>query len=312
MTAHSNKSIPDASQEPTHAGANRTPYSEGFAKRMAKMAAKPMIDIQVCDHCNLRCAGCLHFAPLAEPRFLDLDKYEKDLERLSSIEGIDGYFDTVVLMGGEPLLHPRIADVIRLTRRFLPTQNVGLCTNGLKLKRMGEDFWSAIVECDVQIALSPYPIAMDYAALVELARKKGARVTFNGDITDTHEGKEVFMRLALDPEGRCDPTRSFVSCPVGGRTLQLARGAIWPCQVAALHGDFARRFGFDMHSGPDDALPIASIAAVGDIEAFRRRSHGMCRYCDNDALSVMPWELSKLAATEWLSPRALDQGPDTL
>ena len=85
------------------AGMNGTPYSEGFARRLAKMTAKPIIDVQVYDHCNLRRAGCLHFAPLAEQRFLDLDKYERDLERLASIEGIGGYFDTVVLMGPAPL-----------------------------------------------------------------------------------------------------------------------------------------------------------------------------------------------------------------
>ena len=281
----------------------RTPYVESFAERLTKMAAKPMIDVQVCDHCNLRCAGCLHFAPLAEQRFLDLDEYERDLERLSAIEGIDGYFGTVVLMGGEPLLHPRVVDVVRLTRRYLPNEHVGLCTNGLLLRRMGTDFWDAIVECNIELALSPYPISVDYEALVELAREKGAWVTFNGDITGTGERKDVFLRLALDPEGGCDPTQSFVSCPVGGRTLQLARGAIWPCQVAAHHGDFARRFGYDMHSSPDDALPLASIASADDIEAFRRRSHPMCRYCDNASLCVVPWERSKREAQEWLSPR---------
>ena len=282
----------------------RTPYVESFASRLTKMAAKPMIDVQVCDHCNLRCAGCLHFAPLAERRFLDLDEYEHDLERLSSIEGIGGYFGTVVLMGGEPLLHPRVADVVRMTRRHLPEEHIGLCTNGLLLRRMGDDFWDAIVTCDVELALSPYPIPVDYAALVELARGKGAWVTFNGDITGTCERKEAFLRLALDPEGACDPVRSFTSCPVGGRTLQLARGAIWPCQVAAHHESFARRFGYDMHDGPDDALPLDAIRSTDDIETFRRRSHPMCRYCDNDALAVVPWERSELAAEEWLAPRA--------
>ena len=41
-----------------------SPYSVSFAERMTRMSAKPMLDVQVCDHCNLRCAGCLHFAPL--------------------------------------------------------------------------------------------------------------------------------------------------------------------------------------------------------------------------------------------------------
>ena len=39
---------------------DRVPYVETFAERMAKMNESPMLDVQVCDHCNLRCAGCRH------------------------------------------------------------------------------------------------------------------------------------------------------------------------------------------------------------------------------------------------------------
>ena len=56
-----------------------------------------------------------------------------------------------------------------------------------------------------------------------------------------------------------------------------------------------------MHDGPDDSLPLDSIGSAEDIEDFRRRSHPMCRYCDNDALMVAPWERSQLKAEEWLS-----------
>ena len=211
-------------------------------------------------------------------------------------------------MGGEPLLHPHVAEVVRLTRRYLPGEYVGLCTNGLLLRRMGRDFWDAIVECDVELALSPCAISVDYAALVELARAKGAWVTFNGDITGTCEHKEAFLRLALDPEGGCDPKESFVACPIGGRTLQLARGAVWPCQVAAHHGGFNQRFGYDLHDGPDDSLSLEAIRSADDIEAFRRTSHPMCRYCDNELLTVAPWERSKLEAGEWLTPRDIHEG----
>ena len=86
----------------------RKPYAESFAMRLVKMAERPKLDVQVCDHCNLRCAGCLHFAPLAEERILDLEGHAYDLERLAAIEGIEGYFGSIVLMGGEPLLHPNI------------------------------------------------------------------------------------------------------------------------------------------------------------------------------------------------------------
>ena len=281
----------------------KTPYRISFAERMARMAAKPLLDVQVCDHCNLRCAGCLHFAPLAEERFLDVEAYERDLSRLASIGGIEGYFGAVALMGGEPLLHPRLIDIIEVTRAHLPGQNVILCTNGLLLKRMDDGFWRALAGCDVGLLISPYPLNIDYEGLAALAREKGVRVGFAADITDTVDGKEAFLRLAIDPEGTCDQARSFTSCPFGGRYLQLSRGALWPCQVAALHGPFARRFGYDMHDSAADSLPLESIGSADDIETFRRMSHPMCRHCDNDALCVMPWERSSLGADEWLAPR---------
>ena len=88
----------------------------GFAERLARMAAKPMLDVQVCDHCNLRCAGCLHFAPLAEEHCLDVEAYERDLSCLASVDGIEGYFGSIALMGGEPLLHPHVASHVPLLR----------------------------------------------------------------------------------------------------------------------------------------------------------------------------------------------------
>lgn len=283
--------------------ATAIPYSLGFAERLAKMAAKPKLDVQVCDHCNLRCAGCLHFAPLAEKRFLDVNEYERDLSRLATVEGVEGYFGFVTLMGGEPLLHPRLAEIVHVTRKHLPQEIIAVCTNGLLLRRMDDDFWHALTDCDVRLLISPYPLQVDYDELAAFARKKGVRTELSKDITNTADGKEAFLRLALDPQGARDQTQSFLSCPFGGCYLQLARGAIWPCQVSAHHDSFARRFGYDMCDAPDDALPLASISSADDIETFRRRSHPMCRYCDNDALTVVPWERSKLAAIEWLSPR---------
>ena len=39
----------------------------------------PFLDIHVADHCNLGCAGCLHYAPVAPRRFLDPGEYREDL-----------------------------------------------------------------------------------------------------------------------------------------------------------------------------------------------------------------------------------------
>ena len=280
---------------------DKVPYTESFVARMVKMRSAPYLDVHVTDHCNLKCAGCLHFAPLAEKRFLDLDEYARDLKRLAAVKGIAGYFETIVLMGGEPLLHPRLIEVMRMTRAYLPGENIALCTNGLLLKRMDNGFWDALVECDVELGISPYPIGLDYGGLLSLARARSANVRFTTDITGAATGKDAFLHLALDPSGTCDPQDSFISCPSGGHCLQLARGAIWPCQLAAYHGAFSHRFGYDMHDGPDDFLALGTIDSTDDIETFRRRPHPMCRHCDNASLAVVPWRQSGFEAEEWLA-----------
>lgn len=230
------------------------------------------------------------------------NEYENDLIRFSSIEDVSSYFDAIVLMGGEPLLHPHIVEIIRMMRRHLPKILLALCTNGLLLKRMSDDFWNALIECEVDLTVSPYPIRLDYNELVDFVQAKGAQARFNRDITGMCKEREMFMRLALDPSGGCNHAESFVACPFGGHFLQLSRGAIWSCQVTAHHGYFSKRFGYDMYDGLEDSLPLECVASTDDIEVFRRKSHPMCRFCDNDSLSVMPWDRSKLAEDEWLSP----------
>ena len=42
-------------------------------------------DVDIARHCNLNCAGCAHFSPLAKEEFYDLDVYRRDVERLSKL-----------------------------------------------------------------------------------------------------------------------------------------------------------------------------------------------------------------------------------
>ena len=264
---------------------------------------KPYLDVHVVDHCNLRCRGCVHFAPLASPRCLDLDEYERELDLLGRVAGIGSYFEAITLMGGEPLLNPQLPDVVRLTRTYLPDATIAVASNGLLLRQMGDDFWRSLSSCDATLLLSPYPIGLDYEALLGLAEVHGVRAMLTIDVTGTADGKGVFFQLAIDPAGTCEPRHSFNCCPFGGRYLQLRAGAIWPCQLAALHGALDARFGCALHTSQDDSLRLEELSSAEQIEAFRRHAHPMCRYCDNDQLTVAAWERSKLAADEWLVAR---------
>ena len=270
---------------------------------MSALSQKPYLDVHVVDHCNLRCRGCVHFAPLAAPRCIDLDAYEGELELLGKVAGIGRYLEAITLMGGEPLLNPQLPAVVRLTRSYLSDAPIAVASHGLLLRQMGDDFWQALSSCETSLYLSPYPIKLDYEALLELAWEHGVRAVLTADVTGTGDNKEAFFHLALDPTGACEPLHAFNRCPFGGRYLQLRDGALWPCQVAALHGALNARFGCAFQSSPDDCLPLEEIASTDQIEDFRRHAHPMCRYCDNDHLTVTGWQRSKCDASEWLVSR---------
>ena len=74
--------------------------------------------IHIVDHCNLNCRGCYHFSSLSEESFLDIDEFEKDIQRLGTL--FDGCMERILLLGGEPLLHPDINKFIITVRRYFP------------------------------------------------------------------------------------------------------------------------------------------------------------------------------------------------
>ena len=74
--------------------------------------------------CNLKCRHCyLSCMPSNKPRFLPLDKIKSAIEEAKKMQ-----VEEIYLQGGEPLLHPDINNIIRLS---LKLANVTILTNGL-------------------------------------------------------------------------------------------------------------------------------------------------------------------------------------
>jgi hypothetical protein len=108
-----------------------------------------LCEIAVADHCNLACRGCSHLAPALPRWFADVASVRRDLTTLAK-----AYHATAVaLLGGEPLLHPRLLDLIAAVRAAGICEAVIVATNGVLLWRMPEAFWAAVDAVEV----SAYP-----------------------------------------------------------------------------------------------------------------------------------------------------------
>jgi MoaA/NifB/PqqE/SkfB family radical SAM enzyme len=70
--------------------------------------------VNLTDHCNLNCAYCDAFAPLAKENFYPLETFKRDCERLSQLTG--GKISEIGFAGGEPLLHPDITGFFSIAR----------------------------------------------------------------------------------------------------------------------------------------------------------------------------------------------------
>jgi len=104
------------------------------------MIILPHLETNITTACQNRCWGCNHFVPLQVPTYANPSDIESDLAKLATVARAERY----ALVGGKPLLHPQIVDIIRTARRSGISPVIEVITNGILLKRMPTEFWSEI------------------------------------------------------------------------------------------------------------------------------------------------------------------------
>lgn len=93
----------------------------------------PFAGMNIIGACNLRCDFCTTFSHLRTD-FEPVDEILKSFERWKKKLNPELFY----LSGGEPLLHPRISDIILTALDAWPTTTVELLTNGLLEKNLSD------------------------------------------------------------------------------------------------------------------------------------------------------------------------------
>lgn len=101
------------------------------AERWEELPKEPVNTLQlfITNRCNLRCGGCFNSHNLGKGD-MALDEYETHVrQHADSIK-------KVVILGGEPTLHPDLPEMIRLNQSL--SLKTTIYTNGFKIKRLEE------------------------------------------------------------------------------------------------------------------------------------------------------------------------------
>lgn len=90
-----------------------------------------VIQIEVTNACNLECSNCTRFVGhYPKTFFMSLEMVKK------AIESLEGFPGQIGLMGGEPTLHPKFPEILKLFRELIPNRRKReLWTNGLRWKQ---------------------------------------------------------------------------------------------------------------------------------------------------------------------------------
>ena len=265
-------------------GKSREYYSRNIDKRFN-------FEVQLADHCNLNCAGCSHFSPIADEHFLDVDTYRKDCERLSELAG--KYVRKISLMGGEPLLHKNIVDIMEITRSNFKNSIIHIVTNGILLDRMEAEFWDACNKNNIIVRITPYPINLNVKKFSEFAWQYNVNIKTGDD-----NYKMKFRKDVYDIEGNQDKKKNFKKC--GGGCHHLYEGKFYVCQIPAYIKYFNKYFSKEFEVSTDDYIDIYQKNNAKTIRKFLKKPIPFCRFCNINAQSNIKWSVSKKEISEWM------------
>lgn len=253
------------------------------------------LDIHVADHCNLNCYSCFHYSPIAKKRFIDLNQLEQDLKILSKV---GRFFNTINLLGGEPLLNSDINRILYLVRENLPTPKLFIMTNGLLLTNMNNAFWKSVIDNNVIIRISKYPLLhnaqnIKYKEIENFLNVKGYKYEIFSD------ANEYWSLHKLRQKGR-NKLLNFIRCDGGQFCWQLRDGKIIFCATCAYSEMLNERFKtkFILHN--TDYISVNEKIAIMKLWKFAFRPKDFCKHCVFPNKKIK-WIKSQSDISEWIT-----------
>lgn len=217
------------------------------------------LEVHVTDHCNLRCRQCCSMSPFLPPFSVDPDDLHRDLELARRVLA-PGIFK---LVGGEPLLHPRLLDCLRVARDSGIAPIISVTTNGLLLGKVPDAFWHAIDAMTLSIYPQPR-LSDDLMSLIE-QRTRTHGIALN------IKHQDQFQHMTLDAT-RIDVAETrhiYDTCWLRHRCHMLREGRFYLCTRPAHFDTFYQthdyqRDGIVLDDSPDLAERLRDYLDSGE------------------------------------------------
>ena len=231
------------------------------------------VEYNVTEHCNLSCAGCDHASPLLPRRFAELDVFRRDLRALAEVL----HCEELKLLGGEPLMHPKLIEFLKEGRASGISDGLTLVTNGVLLHCVDP----AVFQLIDKLSVSLYPgirVRVDYKELRKLAARYNFKLRLRRIrkfrrtlINSPHERRDVIRKIYR----HCDLAHTW-SCHT------IHEGYYYKCPPAPFLEPRLAQNGVFLQNRAKDGVPIHGNPHLREeLIAYLRKDEPLdaCSYC---------------------------------
>lgn len=251
------------------------------------------VEVNVVHHCNLACRACSHLSPVLPKQLADHRQVTNDF----AVLGRYYHATQVRVIGGEPLLHPELTQILKTIRASSICDQVRVATNGILLDRMTEQFWNLVDEVCISIYPGKEPSVEQLASWRRQAELHNVTlITYSFD----------HFRMSYSELGTSNQSltqRIYQTCLVAhhwrchtveNSTLYRCPQSLFIPQVLQLDGPLL------------DGLPLIDHPAFGDdLLRFLESSDPLraCRHCLGSVGALFPHE--QIVRRHWRQPQLL-------
>lgn len=236
---------------------------------MSERVELPFVDVMVGTACDLRCVGCSNGMGLPGMH-LQVFPFERVAADITAAARVM-HAEIACLLGGEPLIHKRIVDLMRHTRESGLCDRVRVLTNGIRLHRMGDDFWAELQDLKISI----YPGKTPPEAL-ELASARQRAHGFDLSVYDVAADpfRAVHTREPRSPESA---QQTYDGCWYKTFTRKIEQGHFYRCCTSPSISQTLMALPPDADGIPLDGLTPAALQTFLDRLTYMNactRCHG--------------------------------------
>lgn len=200
--------------------------------KVGKDGRVPLLHVEadIVIGCNMRCEYCSHFSPLRKGAIPADELIESFTLWRKKIK--PAYF---ILLGGEPLLHPECARIIRESRHIWDDSKLSITTNGLLLKTVKIEVLDAIKETDCELVVTEHTFEPQHREMLDEGYKRLKQLGVKFIVRPSNRTWSACHQYGPDGKPtpyKGDPKKAWYIC--GGKiAIALADNKLYKCSYFA-------------------------------------------------------------------------------